>query len=427
MDFITKYKDQFLSWGGRLSEFSLWQVCVHAMQVACALMVVRMLPKQEYGWYSIANGLQGTMAQLTLLGTPALLAIGGKYVNDPQRLGEVVFAVKRWRKILFATLGPVLAGIYGWLLYNNGAPLALIAILLLLTGALLYCEIHRHVISAPLQLKMQFNTLQRIAFTGNVIRLGLLFLLMGLTIFKIIPVMAVSLLAVGLIPIFLTIPKSAPYFDGEAKSFPDEMWREIKQISIYSLPSTLTFMFSSQISLWVISIFGNVEDVANFGAMARLGLLIAIPMAIIQNIVIPKLASIQANNHLKRAWLMATGSGIMLALIFLVFVTVLSEQILWVFGENYKGLDRELVLLAGAISISLANGGFAAIIQAKAWFKQSWIRPILFTAFQVIGITIMPISTVAGVIGLMYFGNAANLLVDVVLIKKGFEGKAGTG
>ena len=66
-------------WASKLSKYISAQLLVQFFGLACGILLIRNLSKQEYAYFTLANSLQGSMNVLASSGIiSALSAIGGK-------------------------------------------------------------------------------------------------------------------------------------------------------------------------------------------------------------------------------------------------------------------------------------------------------------------------------------------------------------
>lgn len=125
-------------WGARLTIFSSLEVVSRGLQMLAALVVVRNMEKEQYAWYSLANGFQGMLGFITMIGAgAALYAIGGPLVGNRAAMGSLVNAVRRWRNFILAVSVPVVLPLFGYLLYKNNCPPWLIGALVCLAVVIL--------------------------------------------------------------------------------------------------------------------------------------------------------------------------------------------------------------------------------------------------------------------------------------------------
>ena len=152
---------------------------------------------------------------------------------------------------------------------------------------------------------------------------------------------------------------------------PDEAFRrEIVAIVRRQAPLTIYFCLQGQVNVWLISIFGNVQRVAEVGALGRIGMMFSIIMSTTSALIVPRFARCQDPDKLRSRYTMIllTFSGI------LVFGTLFSwlfpAPLLWLLGSKYAGLN-DLVWLA---VLATGSSSLAALVFSLNVHK-GWIPP----------------------------------------------------
>lgn len=417
--------DWIRRWAGKLTLFSGLEIVARVLQMVAALVVVRNMEKEQYAWYSLANGFQGMLGFITMIGAgAAIYAIGGSLVGNRTAMGSLVNAVKRWRGFMLAISVPAVLPLFAFLLYRNECPPLLIGFLLLLAVVLLILEIQRHLLAAPLELAMEFNLLQKIEVLCGVVRVGALLVLIALAWMNALSVFLVAALLVSWLPVVILPRFTARQADPAAPLASPETVGRIRKLSLVALPGSLSYMVEAQFAGIFIALSGHTDGVADLGAITRVGLLVAVPAAIIQRIITPKLATLSGNGDLARTWRQALLFGAIVGVGLIVGVAIFRNWILLLLGPSYAGLEYELVLFAVFQGLSFFTRANASIIEARGWLKRSWLRPIIVIGLMILAAFYLPITTVSGAIGLMITGCLGNLVVDLILLSLGFRGRS---
>lgn len=420
--------DWLRKWGARLTLFSGLEAASRGLQMVAALVVVRNMEKEQYAWYSLANGFQGMLGFLTMIGAgAAIYAMGGALVGNRVAMGSLLLAVKRWRNFMLAVSVPVVLPLFGYLLYKNNCPPWLIAALILLAVLMLMLEIQRHLLAAPIELAMEFNLLQRVDVLCGVVRVAGLLLLVLLAWMNPLAVFLVGAVMVSWLPVAILPRFTARYADPHAPPASPETVNRIRNLSFTALPGSISYMVEAQFAGIFIALAGYTDGVADLGAITRVALLVAVPAAMIQRIITPKLATISEGSDLARAWRKTLGFGAAVGFGLFLFVAVFKDWILLLLGPAYAGLQSELMLFGAFQGLSFFCRANASIIEAKGWLKRSWLRPLVVIGAMSIAAFFLPITTVSGAIGLMIVGSMGNLIVDLVLLTLGFRGRSSVG
>jgi O-antigen/teichoic acid export membrane protein len=412
-------------WWRKLTLFSGLEITARVLQMIAALLVVRNMEKDQYAWYSLANGFQGMLGFITMIGAgAAIYAIGGSLVGNPSAMGSLINAVKRWRGFMLAVSIPVVLPLFAFLLYRNDCPPLLIGLLFLLAVVILFLEIQRHLLAAPLELAMEFNLLQKVEVLCGVVRVVALLVLVLLAWMNPFSVFLVAALLVSWLPVVILPRFTARHADPDAPPASPETVRRIRGLSFAALPGSVSYMVEAQFAGIFIALSGHTEGVADLGAITRIGLLVAVPAAIIERIITPKLARLSVDGDLARAWRRALLFGAAVGIGLILGVAVFRQWILLLLGPAYAGLEYELVLFAVFQGLSFFTRANASIIEARGWLKRSWLRPLIVIGAMVLAAFFLPITTVSGAIGLMITGCLGNLVVDLILLTLGFRGRS---
>ncbi|MGB3494890.1 MAG: hypothetical protein WBA57_19325 [Elainellaceae cyanobacterium] len=383
-------------WIGQLSRFISVQIFVQAMGFACGILLVRVLPKEEYAYFTLANSMQGAMNVLADSGvSSALSAIGGKVWQDPYRFGQLINTALKCRRYLAIVSVVVVTPILLWMLIRNGAPLRYAVVLI--AGILLelnfYLTTGVRIVVLRLHSRIQHIQHLDLLFSGTraVLLLGASF-----TYFNAAIGIFISTLASGLKNQVLkhwvdnTIDMSAP-------SNAEDQYEVLKLVRTQA-PNTIFYCIQGQLTIWLISIFGNTQNIAEIGALSRLGVIFSIASSVLLNIVLPSFARCQNRNLLIRRYWEILSGYLLFSLCLILCAVFFPSQLLWILGEQYNHLQDEVFL----IIVNSITHAIAAMLwtinSSRGWIELSWLFvPTLITT-EVLLLLVLDISTVKGVI-----------------------------
>ena len=399
-----------LAWGKLVSITGSTQLVVQAIGFACGILVIRLLPTQEYALYTLANTMLGTMIVLADGGIASgVMAQSGKVWQDRTRMGVVLTTGLELRKkfatgsLLVAT--PVLV----YLLRHHGAswPMALLIVAALIPAFL--SSLAGNLLEIAPKLHQDIVPLQKIQVGNNSGRL----VLQCLVLFA-FPWAFVAVLAAGLPQLWAnwrlrTI--SQPYADSDQISDP-VIRREILAVVKRMLPDAIYFCLSGQITVWLISLVGSTAAVAQIGALGRLAMLLTLFSVVFNTIVSPRFARLPTGSQLLLTRYLQLQAGLAVLCLGIVGGTWLfSNQLLWVLGKNYANLQTELVLNMAAGSLSLMYGASFYLCAFRGWA----INPLIFIPISILsiasGVTFLDISTLRGIITLNIFVVSIQLIM----------------
>lgn len=410
-DILIKFKqhpkyDTIANWGKLISVTGSAQVIVQAVGFASGILIIRLLPVQEYAFYTLANTMLGAMTILSDGGiSTGVMAQGGKVWEDKQKLGKVLVTGLQMRK-KFAVVSMIISlPILLYLLIHNGASWITSFLIILSIIPAFLAALSDSLLEIPLKLNQSIVPLQKNQISVSLGRL----LLVASTIF-IFPFAYISILTGGISRIYgnIRLKKVANIFADTSQLEDVLVKNEISKIVKRSLPGLIYYCFSGQISTWIISIFGNATSIAQIGALGRITSVLSLLMVVFSILIVPRFARIQNQpQKLLRHYSEILISFLIVFLFLVGFISLFSDQILWVLGNNYKDLNNELILLIIGTSLTMIMAAALALYLSRGWILHYYIS-ISASLFPIIsGCYFFDISTLKGILYL-------NILVALV-------------
>jgi O-antigen/teichoic acid export membrane protein len=403
-----------------LSQFVSVQLLVQALTAISGILLVRVLSQHEYAYFTIANSMLGMMSILADSGVGiGLTSIGGKVWQDRQRFGSLISTALYLRRYLAAIAATIVAPILFWLLTSNGASKVYAAMLTLAVLAVLNVQLLAGVLDIVPRLHSQINRLQKLDAMAAATRLLLLavayliFLNAGVAIFA-------GIAAIVTQYIFLkrwtadNIEQNAPINEDDRKT--------IFGIVKHQIPNAVFYCLQGQLTIWLVSIFGNTQNVAEIGALGRLSIIFTVIGAVMTSIVLPGFARCQEPKRLRRRYFQIIGGFVLLGLALITVAWLFPDLLLWILGSKYAHLRHELLLM---ITLSATNALIAAMWSlntTKAWIQYSWLNIPATIFTQIVLLIALNVSTVQGVLWFGIFSLLPSFLINVMLTSRGLWG-----
>ncbi len=395
---ISKFNyARVIEWSRLFSFVAFTQLLVQLVGLVCGILIIRLLPTNEYALYTLANTMLGAM---TVLGDGGIgagtMAQGAKVWRDREKLGNVM-ATGLYLREKFS-IGSLLVGIpllIYFLRQNEASFLMAFLIVLSLIPAFL-SAINDTLLEIPLKLSQDIQALQKNQLSVSFARL----VSITLTLF-IFPWTFIAILTAGLTRMWGNLKLrslSSKYADSKQKRDP-LIQKEILAIVKKILPGSIYYCLSGQISIWLISIFGNTTSLAQIGALGRLSMMLGLFTALIYTVVLPRFARLPDSKKV----ILSKFFQIQF-LLFLLGATIIgltylfSNQILWVLGKDYSNLKVELVLSVTGSCASLIAAASFNLPTSRGWV----INPLISIPFSIIaivlGTVLIDISSLMGVL-----------------------------
>lgn len=405
-------------WGKTLSKFVSVQLVIQALVFASGILLIRTLDKTEYAYYTIANTMQGTMNVLADSGISiGLTAIGAKVWQDQYRFGQLINTALQLRIFLAAVALTFVTPILLWMLISNGAS---IVYAILITAAVLVginAQLLLGVLEVVPRLHSQLSRVQNMDLIPTVFRLLLLCGAYFTFLNTAVAVLAASISMV--VKRFFLSRWVTDSIDIKAPINKEDR-RQILAIIKNEAPNAVFYCIQGQLTVWLISIFGNTKSIAEVGALGRLAVIYSIINAVMIGIVLPSFARCQSVSLLYRRYWQIIGTFCLMGLFLVGLTALIPSQILWILGNQYDHLKTELLLMVMSTAFSSIVGTMWSINATKAWIQYSWLNIPGTIATQIILLILLDVSTVKGVIIFGILSNIPFFAVNIFLTYRGF-------
>jgi hypothetical protein len=403
-----------------VGNFASIQVLVQLVGFASGILIVRRLEQTEYAYFTIANTMQGTINVLADMGISiGLMSIGGRVWQDPDRFGQLITTARHYRRklgflaILFVT--PVLY----WMLSKNGASAPYAAAIIGATLLGLLVQFSLGVLTVVPRLRSDISRIQTIDLTGAIARLiilvacALVFLNAGV---------AVTISSIAFVIQYVMLRKyAASVIDLSAPDNAEDR-TAIRGFIRNQAANAMFFCLQGQITVFLISVFGHrATSVAEIGALGRLAMIFAVMGQLLTNIFVPAFARCQNAARLRLQYVAIVGGVAGCCAVVIAACLLFPNQFLFVLGNKYSHLQRELPLMVGGTVIGVLTGAVWSLNASKAWIAGAWLYIPLTLATQIALIPYTDFSSVQQVLLFNLVSGVPNLLLNSVMSYRGFR------
>ena len=403
-------------WSLLSGQVAVMQVLVQGVGAATGLLLIRALPKEEYAWFTLAASMLATLNLLADGGiSTALTSIGGRVYQDPPVFSRLL-ADGRRLALRLGLLGCLLATPFFWYLYaclETPAVLAvwLIGLALLATVPAMTSTL----LAVASRLHSRAGEVQLAEFFGAVVRLLFTLTLLGLGWMEARAVFAVTLLAAvvqaGLLKRYTrAFTSPAPAVAGQGL--------EIGSFIRALYGNHLFFCLQGQITTWIIGLLAGVQQLADLGALSRLAVLFAAMGAPFAHLVTPALARIQDKTVLRRRFMLTLGVAASLVAAVLLVAVWLPTPFLWLIGEKYAHLGRELPLALASQGLALFSGICWGLIIVRGWVRHAWVTIVTTMIGMILGACLADLGSVSGVLLFNLITQLPTVVVCLVIALK---------
>ncbi len=405
-----------------LSRFVTVQVAVQAMGVASGILLVRTLSQTEYAYFTLAFSMMSTMSILADSGISiSLSSIGGRVWQDRERFGRLINTALRLRRYLASIAVIAVTPILVWLLIRSGAPrLYAAGITLTLLIGLNYQLLSGVLMIVP-RLHSQIKRVQTLDSLAAAVRLALL-----VTAYFIFLNAEIAVLATIISVIVQYVVLRRWVTDSVDLEAPVSSEDQSAMLGIvkHQAPNAVFYCIQGQLTVWLISVFGNTKSIAEVGALGRLSVIFTIINATMASIVLPAFARCQSPRELRIRYFQVCSGFLLLGLSLIAGAALFPDQFLWILGSKYAHLRNELLLMMIMSAFSAVTAAMWSLNSTRAWIKYSWLYVPATLLTQVALLTVLDISTVRGVLWFGMISSVPSFLVNIVLSLKGLTNAA---
>ncbi|GAB3180963.1 MATE family efflux transporter [Telluribacter humicola] len=366
-----------------LSITATTQITIQLISLTSGIMVIRSLSITEYALYTLANNMLGAMNILSNGGiVSGVISEGGKVWDDRNKLGAVVATGLDLRKRFAIISIIIIEAILLYLLKKNEATwLESILICLSLMPAYI-SNLSGSMYEIAPKLNQDLYPLQKNQLIANIGRL--LMLTISITFF---PFTAIALLSDGIPKIITNIrlkaisEKFANVYNNKDKEIKRRILSNVKRV----LPSDIYNIFSAQITVWILTIFGSTSAIAQVGALYRIASVLTLFNVVFNTIIIPRYSRLKEDKTILIEKLLNIIFVLLIVCSTLIFIIYLfSKQVTWILGNNYKGLETEITLVMILFSINFFSNSVNTLCISRSWA----INPLLIIIINIISILI---------------------------------------
>jgi len=196
--------------------------------------------------------------------------------------------------------------------------------------------------------------------------------------------------------------------------------RKVLRYLLPTLPSALYFSIQGPLTVWLAATFGGTRNIAEVGALGRLGLLVGILSSLIGVVFLPRLARITDDRLYRRRALQFGAALAVTAAAMLAATAIAPDLFLFLLGQHYSGLHRELLLVVAGAAFSLLDGYAVNVNLSRSWTRWQGLAVASLIAVQAALVVVLPLSTTAGVLTFNLLSGAAALVGKLAILALGF-------
>jgi O-antigen/teichoic acid export membrane protein len=374
------------------------------------------MSKPEFAIYAVALGLQGMIGILTDLGFGgAILGLVGTRYRDKKILGSYIKAASVIRRALMLIVSIIaIACIIGFrhikIESHSSAEMTFLAATVLVT---VQFQAWASYYEVPLLLNNRLISYYSPQIVAAVLRMASavgLYYMHFISSSSIIVANTLSIVIMGVSYRYLARPWiEVPHL--LSKEHAREMIRYLTPL----IPGTVYQAIQGQVSLFLITVFGHVGQIAEVAAVGRIGQLFLLLNTSNGVLVTPLFARTPRALFLKRYGFAMCVVGAV-ALVMAGSARVFPAPYLLLLGKRYSDLTPQVQLVVYTSAIGYFSGAMWSIAVARKWifWWSGTLQMVLLTLIQVVCVAFLPLNTSEGVLMMSLYTTCGALGVQVL-------------
>jgi O-antigen/teichoic acid export membrane protein len=408
-------------WAGLITSFLAGQGIIQVLNAVIGFLLLRWMSIESYAQFSIAFGFQSMLQWLVDLGTVgAIVALVGDRGKEREVVGKYIRSAKYFRNRLFCFAVPVAAVAFWFITSKHHWPWTLKALLFSSIAGTLYFQGLASFYATPLLINQNIGRFYKPQIISSLWRLSLSFILKISS--ALLAWTSAWVNATGVLIHSLIYRNESKHLIDEPKRSEPSANKEMLHYLAPTIPWIVFTAFQGQISLFLITWFGQTRNIAEVAALGRLGQLFLILAASNSVIIAPYIARV-SSLQLRARYLQILAVAIAVSLAFCAIAFLFPEPLLWMLGSKYENLRREIGWAVAGSSVGYVGLVMLTMHNARKWVYWWWSTAhiaIIITT-QLICVMVLDVSSTLSV---LYFSLITNIAALLVLFAVGLYGFA---
>jgi len=404
------------AWTGILSAYFSAQTATQAAGMIAGLLLTRFMPVREFALSTLATSVISFFTFVSDLGSTSSLVF---FFHRAARAGggfdDYLAAVLGLRRIAFLAGAAGVAVAFPATALGKGFPRWDVALATAGILATAWFQIAASVRVLALRLGDRYSQSYRAEMAGGALRLAAALAMIGAALLRAWIAVAGAALAAALVARLARPrrPQAAAADLGPHR-------RQVLRYLAPSLPSAIYFSLQGPLVVWLSATFGSTRNVAEVGALGRLGLIVGMFSGLTGVVFLPRMARITDDRLFQRRYLQF--GALLLAIAGGLFAVALAAPrlLLFLLGPHYAGLHRELLLVVASAGVTLLSGYAVGVNLSRSWNRWESAAVGVLIAAQACFVALLPLGSTAGVLWFNLLSALVGLSLQLAIAAAGF-------
>jgi O-antigen/teichoic acid export membrane protein len=403
------------------TKFATGQFFLQFINILNGFFLLRWLSISEQAKFSVAFSIQSFVLSLSDLGfTSSILALVGTRVSDKKVVGSYIMVAKRLRGYLFIVSSLVTLILLPLIIHKQSWSYFELATIFLPVLLAVYWQANISLYDSTLVMHKKVVELYKPQIFFAACKFTINYFLFALGYIG-----AISTLILNAVVIFFTgnafKKKAQPYIEISNSKYEIE-FKEMVNYLKPLFPNLVFNAFYGQIQIFLISLFGKTNNIAEVAALGKLAQIFLFLGSINSVIVAPFIAKSSMETLVKKYFFVVLIS-IFIALFIFLSSIFFPNFYLFLLGQKYYYLKNELSLIMSNACLAYIGGVLWTMHSARKWVfwwgTFLYISTIIST--QIFGFFWFDIGTTHGILLLGFITQVGIILVHCIYGLIGFR------
>ena len=356
-----------------IARFASFRVTAQVVAFVTGVVVVRLLPPEQYALYVIATTLLAAVTVVSASGiTSTLLAKAAQEPRPSELVGQIYSAANKVRKQTAILITACVIPLLCVLLLGNGADVQTTILMCVILAGATFPTLAYGVALVELQIQRRYGLIGLIDTSANGVRLMFTAACAALA-WVAAPVLFIGSLlmtaAQGIIGVYAARQSARP-----TPNPPSGLVREFRRAFARAAPATIAMVLGEQAVTLILTIVGNTIGIAQIGALGRFAVGFALINSVLTIMGASYLARLSGGREaLRTGALKYTLTYLLVSASLTLTLILASPLLLSILGSEYRHLTAEFaILMTGALVTNFALFGIGAVNHARGWLRFGW-------------------------------------------------------
>ena len=407
------YSEGVKFWGMLIGRHLVGQSVVRVINLFVGMVILWLLPVEEYALYMVASLLLVITSLGSDLGfSQAVNTIGARLCGDKQRIGSLFSSAYYYQKIMLLIADAAMVFMAAFMLFGHEWEVSGVIITLVLVLLMSWVQLPLNLKRTILNIHHESDGLFLAGAAEAIVRLILVSACLVLPSANV----GLGINLVGVLVARIILAWKCEHLIEDNLDRDMNQCSELKAFVVPLIPIIIYYAFQNQISIFILSLLGNTASIAEVGALGRLGQIFVVLHSIFPFFLQPYFARINDRTVFIRGVARLSGVLILLSTLGVLSAYLVPELWLFILGGKYSNLTDELPIAMMTALLIIAGGAIYTVVISRSFtIGQSWAVGVGLLS-QIFYVLIYGVDSTYNALVLNMLPSIGYLLVQITLL-----------